>query len=193
MATALVVVGSEHAWAEPSWASGDYDFVDVIDTWTCGGEPDGPFDAVMITQSNPLLYEHDITGYGVPDQHQVAQAWLELDFTNDSYDGFGSAFCGLIRWDFRESAKVGFDGEQWQEVGEVDDGVYSLVLDVDWLNDDGVLDVTIEVSNPLGTATAWLDHSVLYGNMAHAPAPAAVLLGMLGLGYAGMRLRRKCD
>lgn len=169
------------------WRGTDYDFVDVIDDWTFLCLPSG---AALITQCSPLMYSHDITDEGVPDQYQVTEAWLELDFTNDLTDGYGSVLCGLVRWDYREYAKVAYDGSDWVPIGEVDDGYYPLVLDIDWLNDDGILDVTIKVRTPLGTATAWLDHSVLYGNVAAVPVPGAVLLGFLGLGYAGMRLRK---
>ncbi|MEN6428939.1 MAG: hypothetical protein ABFE13_26625 [Phycisphaerales bacterium] len=188
--TVVMAVASEDVNAEPSWRGQEYGFVDEIDTWTCDGTPHGLNDAVLILQGCPLVYEHDITDAGVPNQYHVSEAWLELDFTNDVTDAFGSIFCGLIRWDFRESARVGFDGDEWQEITDVDNGFYELVLDIDWLNDDGILDVTITVSNPLGTATAWLDHSVLYGNLVAVPAPAAVLLGLLGLAAAGRKLRK---
>ena len=189
MAAVLLAGMCDRASAD-LWRGDSYDFVDVIDTWTLDGRPTGAFDSALIVQGCPLVYQHDITRYGVPDQYQVEEAWLELDFTNDLSDMSGSVFCGLIRWDFREYARVAFDGESWVSIGEVDDGYYPLVLDIDWLNDDGILDVTVKVSNPLGTATAWLDHSVLYGNMAHVPVPGAALLGVLGLGYASMKLRR---
>lgn len=165
--------------------------VDEIDTWTCDGWLYGLNDAVLVVQGCPLVYEHDITGYGVPGRFQVREACLELDFTNDGSDAYGSAFCGLIRWDLRESARVGFDGDAWQDIGEVDNGFYSLILDVDWLNDDGILDVTIKVWNPTGVVTAWLDHSVLYGDLVAVPVPSAVLLGILGLDAVVVKLRKR--
>jgi len=63
-----------------------------------------------------------------------------------------------------------------------------------WINDgsgDGILDVTVKVWNPTGVATAWLDHSVLYGDLVVVPVPGAVLLGILGLGAAVVKLRKR--
>jgi len=168
------------------WNGVEYDFVDVIDTWGFRGR-----DVVSIAQNRPVSYEHDITGYDVPDHFWVTEAWLGLEFTNDGGDGHGSFW--VFEWDRREFVSVGYQDGTWTEIGEVDNGQYDLLVDIDWLNDDGILDVTLNVSNPLGTAAAELDRSVLYGNLVgHTPAPAAVLLGLLGLGTAGLKLRRWC-
>lgn len=171
-------------------ASADmYDFSDKIDSW-------GPLqvDAAWIGQEHPLSYTHDLNqkvDFAAGDK--VVEAYLELDFTNDASDDYGSEFFGLIKWDFRENASYAYDGSGWIAIGEVDNGDYDLVLDVDWLNDDGMLDVTVGVSNPLGTATAWLDHSRLYGTAeaVPVPVPAAGMLAMLGMSVAGVKLRKK--
>jgi hypothetical protein len=168
-----------------------YTFEDTIDTW-------GPFqvDAAWIAQGFPLNYTHDLTQEVDFDAGDlVTEAWLELDFTNDATDDHGSRLWGIIQWDFREYATVAYDGVNWVPVtpgGEVDDDAYSLVLNIDWLNNNGMLDVTVAVSNPLGTATAWLDHSKVHGTAETpvVPVPGAVLLGTLGLVAAGRKLRR---
>ena len=162
-----------------------YNFEDMIDTW-------GVFnvDAAWIGQDYPLTYTHDINdsvNFAAGDY--VTDAWLELDFTNDSTDDFGSKLFGIIKWDFREYATLGFDGTSWVNIGEVDNAAYSLILDIDWLNDDGLLDVTLSISNPLGTATAWLDHSKLSGTAATVPEPGTLIL--LGAGLAGLAIYRK--
>ncbi|MDI9433028.1 MAG: PEP-CTERM sorting domain-containing protein [Planctomycetota bacterium] len=171
------------------WRGTEYDFVDVIDYWTWDGEPGGNFDTVLITENNPLEYQHDITGYGVPGEWLVTEAWLELDFTNDFSDSYWYGV--IVKWDHREYVEMVFDGSEWHDIGEVDDAYYEVVVGIEWLNDDGILDVVVTVSNPLGTASASLDHSALYGNLEVVPVPGAVLLGVLGLGAAGMKLRRR--
>jgi hypothetical protein len=179
IAIALAMVMSGSASAD------SYAFSDLIDTWPVWG------DATPIVQGFPLSYTHDLTDdVDFAAGHEVTEAWLELDFTNDLTDDHGSKLYGLIKWDFREFARVAYDGSAWVDLGEVDDGQYDLMLDIDWLNDNGELDVTIEVGNPLCTATAWLDHSRVYGT-AVVPVPGAVLLGVLGLGAAGIRLRKR--
>ena len=158
-------------------------FEDMNDTW-------GGFDAVWIGPDHPLTYTHDLT-----DEIDFAAGWtvteatLELDFTNDLLDG--TKLWGLIQWDNREFVRVACDGQDWVEIGEVDDGQHSLVVDIDWINDNGSLDVTVSVWNELDTATAWLDHSRLYGTKSLdepvvGSAPEPVTLCGLGLGVGAL-------
>ncbi|MBN1142095.1 MAG: PEP-CTERM sorting domain-containing protein [Deltaproteobacteria bacterium] len=160
-------------------AAATYNFEDMIDSWTSW-----QVDAVSIMQNNPLEYTHDINDsvdFAAGDY--VTEAWLELDFTNDLLDGNGKF---IFRYDNREYASYAYDGQSWISIGEVDNGQYDLILNVDWLNDNGLLDVVIAVSNPLGTATAWLDHSRLYGTAETAPVPEPATMLLLGVGLVGL-------
>jgi len=173
-----------------SSAANAYYFEDMIDTWTVLGID---VDAVYFNQNHPLTYSHNINdSVNFAAGHLVTEAWLELDFTNDSIeiggDTYGQFFC--IKWDYREYASYGFDGNAWVLIDEIDDGQYTVEVDIDWLNDNGILDVVLRVSNPLGNADAWLDHSRLYGNA--VPEPATMMLFGLGLlGLAGVSRKRK--
>jgi hypothetical protein len=218
---ALIIV-----WAGSAGAA-SYKFSDMIDKWDMGGFQ---FDAAYIDQGRPLSYKHDLNqevDFGRGDM--VTEAYLELDFTNDRWpfgrlphlreagpDSYGSInlWNHRIEWDFREFATyaIGESGTSY-DIGEVDNQSYSgLFLNVDWLNDDGELDVTVSVHNPLGSASpwnplgranAWLDHSRLYGTAemggqaAPVPEPSTIMLmgvGLLGLvGYSRKRLAKKED
>lgn len=201
--SAVTVLIATVACLSGSASAGMYTFVDTIDTWGWLQA-----DAVRFKQSSPLRYTHDLNqevNFAAGDT--VTEAYLELDFTNDSWEDLDGGdtykLKGLLKWDNREYATVGFDGVAWVEVAsgaEIDDGAYSVVLNIDWLNDNGLLDVTLTVDNSRDSADAWLDHSKLYGTAmtpeirgnpapAVVPVPGALLLGMLGLATT-RKLRR---
>jgi len=181
-AVAIVVFVSSRAPADT------YGFEDIVDTWGVLGFE---VDAQPILEGHRLTYQHDVmdqVDFGAG--HHVLDAVLELDFTNDSWEGDRRGSWGSFRWDLREYVTVAYEGSGWIEIGEQNDGPYDLVLDIGWLNDDGLLDVTIATHNPLGTATLWLDHSRLYGTASTSPLPGAALLGAVGLAAAVRKLRR---
>ncbi len=167
-------------------------FEDVIDTW-------GPLglDTARLVQGSPLTYQHDLNDdIDFADGWVVTDATLELDFTNDWLDG--KKLWGLVQWDNREFAWYAYDGAGWVAIGEVDKGQYPLAVEVDWLNDDGKLDVTVGVWNAKDSATAWLDHSRLYGTAAgpeplgsSVPEPVTLLGAGLGVAAIGRYLRRR--
>lgn len=184
---ALLVVST--LISSSAFAGLSYHFEDKIDTWTPLA-----LDAVPIVEGTPFTFTHDLRDdVDFAAGHRVVEAWLELDFTNDLTDSYGSAWGGRIRWDSREYVRFSYDGSTpGENLGEVDNGAYTRPISLDWLNDDGRLEVTLNVYNSLDSAiaTAWLDHARLYGT-AVVPAPAGVLLGLLGFATAGLRLRRR--
>lgn len=164
-------------------------FEHLIDEWEVLGVP---VDAVPLVNGVPLCYSHNINSIVDLSTCEVTEAWLELDFTNDEGDSYGGV--GPVQWDLREYAYASFDGSAWTFIDEVDDGQYTILLSADTLNDDGILNVELMVVNDLDMATAWLDHSRLYGECEPViPEPltaSGLLLGSAGL-LRYLRRRKK--
>ncbi len=94
---------------------------------------------------------------------------------------------GFIKYDREEYVQYTYDSgsSSWKEIDD-DSDVQTVAIAVDWLNDDGFLDVTIYLDNSMGTADIGLDHSRLFGvaETAHTPEPSTLLL--LGAGLVGL-------
>lgn len=167
-----------------------YFFSDTIDNW--GG--DDVWGRVKIPQyPGTYDYQHDLNDdVDFAQGDLVTSAYLALDFDWDYSDslGFKSTHYGYtIAWDNTEFSFVQFDDSGWQFVDEVDNSVEFLTLAIDWLNDDGFLDVSLTVLNFMGNATAWLDRSTLFGiaqtgSPAPVPEPSTIIL--VGMGIAGI-------
>ena len=151
----------------------------------------------LITRVSPFSYEHNVLyatpPLEVPRVYEVLEAELALSFLDDDpADIIETLATGKIITDQTESIRYGLDASGWAKIDagqDVDTALYTVVVDARFLNDNGILGVKIGVYNGNGTGDVYLTSSTLSG-IATTPVPAAVLLGMLGLGVAGLKLRR---
>jgi hypothetical protein len=94
-----------------------------------------------------------------------------------------------------EEARLRFDNGNWIGLGEVDTGSkgpYNVLSALD----DGILNVRVQLHGVaafedihLKTSTLSLDYTP-GSEPVPPPVPAAVLIGVIGLGTAGLKLRR---
>ncbi|HPC96633.1 MAG TPA: hypothetical protein PLU87_16935 [Sedimentisphaerales bacterium] len=202
-----LIGGSVSADVTPSLVVSGNEFVHTMDFHTgfhwWGGYIETA-DYITIGNHANIEYTHDLNagphGLDIPNTHRVTDAALSLTFGDDEGDSHGWFF-GY--YDYREFVKLAYDGVTWFDITDVsngqdvDSGTYSTVLAIDWLT-DGKLNVQLDIWNPLGNADLRLYSSTLSGHFEdvpadapHAPVPGAALLGMLGLGVAGTKLRRR--
>ena len=184
-----------------SASAATYQFEDMIDDWEIDGTIYG---SVYIDQQYSILpnyvgssfsYTHDINdevNFAAGDL--VTEANLELDFVNMEGvtglegDSYGSTyFFGWHYYDSREYVQYTYDSgiSSWVEI-DTDNDIQTALLTIDWLNSDGLLDVTINLWNTAGTADIGLDHSKLYGTAETAPVPEPATILLMGIGLLGM-------
>jgi hypothetical protein len=172
-----------------------YGFSDMIDYWNWAGTSYGEtqtsdhcLDSVSLWENDSLHYTHiisDDVDFVAGDL--VTSANLELDFTNDLLDIVVTGFWDWSVWDTTEHIYYAFDGSGWTYLGEVDNGQYSVGIDLSLLNIDGQLAVDLAVSNwDNGNTIAWLDHSLLSGTAETAPVPEPATILLMGIGLLGM-------
>jgi hypothetical protein len=156
-----------------SWAT-TYDFDVKKDHWGLL-----EWDSILISENwtAPICLDFS----GDPDYSPgagISEAWLELDFTNDTRDDYYS----ITFWwngktiylsDYREFVEVQFEDGANQWIGEVDNGQHTIGVNTTIL-DDGELLLRLRARNYAHSGTAWLDHARLYGYLDPSPAPPAV-------------------
>jgi hypothetical protein len=137
--------------------------------------------------NDPFNYTHDVTSLLAPGD-TITSANLTLDFYDDDSDSGRHAKTEYVR--------LSFDGVTWNNLGETDTGTAGPFSVLACLT-DRILNVSVNLYGSQDySEDIYLKSSTLSGDFTpyqeppRVPVPAAVVIGMLGLGTAGIRLRR---
>ena len=118
-----------------------YDYSDLIDYWNFSGTSYGEYqddshysDSVSLSENDALSYTHNLNDdVNFAGGDLVTSASLELDFTNDLLD---VVFTGWLAWlpNTTEHISYAFDGTGWTYLDEVDNGQYTVGVDIALIN-----------------------------------------------------------
>jgi hypothetical protein len=141
-----------------------------------------PADTLVTTSSGTWInHIMDITDNGFPHPLEYVTSatltvWLYDDYYDPSYPTSA----------LYEYATVIYDGTEWN-LGEVGNDDYGHSITASLLS-DGLLNITVKSTG----GDFYFDQSKLCVNTCYSavPVPGAFLLGMLGLGAAGIKLRK---